>query len=124
MGYKPAKAPFGHTAESGNESAGFSETLKIQYLDLGSIPVISTNSEAESIRALFFIANDEGHGAGPVSKTAGYFPRTRADHKTSVLNAENDLLGRKSARAQGMKLPSQTQKKSLRYGSLYEGMPL
>ena len=39
MGYKPAQAPFGHTAESGNESAGFSETLKIQYLDPGSIPV-------------------------------------------------------------------------------------
>ena len=35
---------------------------------------ISTNDETESIRALFFIANDEGHGAGPMSKTAGYFP--------------------------------------------------
>ena len=28
--------------ESASESAGFSETLKIQYLDLGSIPVVST----------------------------------------------------------------------------------
>ena len=30
---------FRPTAESANESAGFSETLKIQYLDPGSIPV-------------------------------------------------------------------------------------
>ena len=34
------------TAESTNESTGFSETLKIQYLDIGSIPVISTKVRA------------------------------------------------------------------------------
>ena len=41
--------------------------------------------------------------------------RTRS--KTSVLNGENGQLGRKSAGAQGAKLPSQTAKTGLRDGS-------
>ena len=32
------------TLEPANESAGFSETLKTQYLDLGSIPAVSTKN--------------------------------------------------------------------------------
>ncbi len=62
----------------------------------------STNYETESIRALFFIADYTGRGAGLVFKTAGYFP----------------------ALARVVKVPSQMVKTGLRDGTQYEFMPL
>ena len=41
---------FRPTAESANESARFSETLKNQYLDVGSIPAVSTKRGSSAIR--------------------------------------------------------------------------
>ena len=56
------------TAESANESARFSETLKIQYLDLGSIPAISTNWNACGILYLWSWT----HTASGSEKSYGY----------------------------------------------------
>lgn len=46
------------TDESANEPARFSETLKIQYLDLGSIPVVSTSSKSPGIASGLLLRMD------------------------------------------------------------------